>query len=281
MTAPTPNTDRHTPTSLKIITWNVNGVKSRIRSGSLLELLNNHSPHILLLQEIKSSISTIPAEIHPDYVAYWNPAVDVSSSWHGTGALVHKSINADFNVMNVVLPGHPNEGRIMQLTCVARRISIVNCYIPNSGVNPKFPLKRLDYRISQWDNDFRKYIKGVKSTVNTTLICGDLNVARLDHDVHNPRTLGNKAGFTERERQSFETLIAECELQDVWDSHYPESRGSERYTWYGVFQRNTERGWRLDYHLINSEQVAISNNPEIIKEIADSDHLPLSVTYMW
>jgi exodeoxyribonuclease-3 len=111
------------------------------------------------------------------------------------------------------------------------------------------------------------------------IIGGDLNVARFETDVHNPKSLSRKAGFTREERESFETLLENCELVDVADYFNPLSTGEERYTFYGKFQRKSKRGWRLDYFLCSDVEKV--QTYKILKDFDPlrEDHIPLSVIF--
>ncbi len=254
---------------MKIITWNVNGLKARIKSGDVNKLLQQESPDLVMLQEVKCDSVNLG---HNGYELILNPAE--KSGFHGTGVIIKNDIRGQWKVTSYILDGHPDEGRIQLIT--SDKTAIVNVYVPNSGVDPKEPLRRLDYRINSWDKDFFQFLNQLG--YQNVIVGGDLNVAYRNYDVHNPKTLHNKAGFTPQERNSFKNLL-ESGFIDQWDQLYPDSRDDQRFTFYGRFQKPVKKGWRLDYILINKNHKLNISNMSIIDNIESSDHLPLAVIY--
>lgn len=254
---------------IKIITWNVNGLNARIKSGDIDKLLENQAPDLVLLQEIKCKTSNFS---NIDYAIKLNPAE--RAGFHGTGVIYKKTFIDSKKIESITLENHEDEGRIQKIKLPD--MTIVNVYVPNSGVDPKQPLNRLSYRTNIWDKDFRKYLNQLSADNKNVLICGDLNVAYNDYDVHNPKSLSGKAGFTKQERDSFKLLIND-DFIDLWDKIHPDSRNIERFTFYGRFQKKFNRGWRLDYILANVDNNLNIDNMKIIADVDTSDHLPLMI----
>lgn len=257
---------------MKIITWNVNGLKARIKKGDIDKLLDQQNPDILLLQEVKCNSADFD---HDGYKLILNSGE--KSGLYGTGVIIKNDIVNKWKIINFTLDEHPDEGRIQLL--ISHKTTIINVYVPNSGVDPKKPLQRLDYRINSWDKDFRAFLCKVNNDSQNVLICGDFNVAYNNYDVHNPKTLKKKAGFTCEERDSFKNLLS-CGFVDMWDSLYPDSRDDKRFTFYGRFQKVVKKGWRLDYILVNENNKINVSSMSIINNIESSDHLPLEIQFL-
>jgi len=215
---------------------------------------------MVLLQEIKCKSCDFRST---DYKLYLNPAEICYI--HGTGILIRKELVDEYQVQPVCLDGHPEEGRIQMITNKTN-FTIINVYVPNSGVDRKQPLRRLDYRLEQWDPDFQRFINNLKAMQGDVILGGDLNVAHRDYDVHDPRVLKGRAGFTDGERQNFSKML-DSGFTDMWDHLYPDSRGNDRFTF------NT--GWRLDYFLFNDNHKFCIDEMKILLDYCTSDHYPL------
>ena len=265
---------------MKIIAFNINGLKTSIDYiNKLLSSLDK--PDILGLNEIKCSSKTLDKlklqlskNVTDNYNIIWNPA---NISWHGTAMFILKQY--DYKILHTILPptktddeetikGHTQEGRLIAVDI--NNICYILTYVPNSGVNFKAWLRRLDYRVNSWDTDMFKLLNSMYKEYNGNVIWfGDLNVARTLLDIHKKV---RQAGFTDEERTSFENFIEEKKFIDVWRNQNPGIRG---YTY--------KTGWRLDYFLIGDKlynsceeiHCEIGKDPDEI-----SDHLPLILNYI-
>ena len=163
---------------------------------------------------------------------------------------------------------HDNEGRI--LTAYFGNFTLVNTYVPNSG---EF-LKRLDYRTNRWDLEYIKYLKKISKINEYTIVCGDLNVAHNEIDVHSPKRLTNSAGFTKRERDNFNKLLNETKLIDSYRYFQPEK---EEYTYWSYLNksRKNNKGWRIDYFLVNKKLLEKIKESKILTKHLGSDHAPI------
>ena len=144
------------------------------------------------------------------------------------------------------------------------KFCLFNVYTPNSGDKTK----RLDYRINYWDKTFLEKIKEIKKDI---VIVGDLNVARTEKDLKHPSSNKKNAGFTIEERNSFENILKERNLKDVWRENNPKK---EQYTFWSNFNnaRQKNAGWRIDYVLTDNVKI---KNCEILDQIMGSDHAPI------
>ena len=122
--------------------------------------------------------------------------------------------------------------------------------MPNSGCRG---LERLEYRTKSWDKDFQNYLKQeleIKEK-KPVILCGDLNVAHLDIDIHNPKVKGPRAGFTPEERNSFGNFIKESGFVDNYRLRYPRRIQYSFWTALGG-ARKKNQGWRLDYFMTSN-----------------------------
>lgn len=216
---------------MKIISWNVNGIRSILKKG-FLDFIHSKDPDILCLQETKATSEDVKMDL-PQYHQYWNSAL--KKGYSGTCILTKEK---PMNVINgILLDIHDLEGRTITLEYPT--FFLVNVYVPNS----KRDLSRLEYRSKQWDVDFLKYLKFLESK-KPVIFCGDLNVAHTEIDLSFPQANVKNHGFTPEEREGFHRLI-ESGFIDTF-REFEKSGG--HYTWWSNFNNCRERnlGWRID-----------------------------------
>ena len=159
------------------------------------------------------------------------------------------------------------EGRI--IVAELEGLYVVNAYVPNSQQN----LQRHAYRM-QWDEGFREFICSLKEE-KPVIICGDFNVARTKLDIYpeNMRQVWAEQGYASDERSNLETLI-ECGFTDAFRHLHPNERS---YTWWSnrLNKRKQNRGWRLDYFLIDDDLLSNIRSVEHLHTILGSDHCPI------
>ncbi|XP_022153969.1 DNA-(apurinic or apyrimidinic site) lyase, chloroplastic isoform X7 [Momordica charantia] len=164
---------------------------------------------------------------------------------------------------------HDGEGRLV----VAEFDSffLLSVYVPNSGDG----LKRLSYRITQWDLSLSKYIKELEK-LKPVILSGDLNCAHQEIDIYNPAGNRRSAGFTDEERKSFETNFLEKGFVDTFRQQHPNVVG---YTYWGYRHggRKTNRGWRLDYFLVSDSIAEKVHDSYILPDVGGSDHCPIGL----
>lgn len=258
---------------MRVATFNVNGAAS---SATEIARLAN-SCDIVCLQEIKTARPIVV----PGFETFWTPA-PYASNHHGTAILARSEFNPkrlDVQLENSLdlddngRRGHFSEGRItaISLSINCRTLNVLSVYSPNSGVDRREPLKRLGYRTNQWDRDLGRLVQTLMADTVPLLLCGDLNVAVDDNDVHNSKTLSRKAGFTPQERASFRRHL----LAHLTDSMPADM--NTRFTFFGPFQKAVNRGWRLDYQLYSS--ALIVRDIRILYDYDSSDHVPVYAEY--
>lgn len=165
---------------------------------------------------------------------------------------------------------HDQEGRV--LTLEFEKFFVVTSYTPNAGDG----LKRVDYRTKQWDVDFFKYLQTLEKEGKAVILGGDLNVAHKDIDMFNPFGQDFVAGFTPQEKKSFDSLLTDCQFVDTFRHFYPNK------VKYSVWQyqwdyRKQNKGWRLDYWLINQSSMGMVKDSLIHNQYFGSDHCPIEI----
>lgn len=253
---------------LKIISWNVNGIRSIMKKNDLYDLIEKENPHIICFGETKISCPFIDTEeelknkIKGYKYRYWSPCI-VKKGYSGTAIFSKKKpLNVVFGINNI-----DNEGRV--ITLEFKNYYLIHVYTPNSGQE----LKRLDYRINTWDVEFRNYIKDLNK-IKTVIVTGDLNVAHNEIDIHNPKGNIKNAGFTKEERDNFSKLLNDVNLVDTYRELNP--TGTDYSYWTYLFNsRKKNKGWRIDYFLISKEQLHWVKKSSIITNAMGSDHAPI------
>ncbi len=254
---------------MKIISWNVNGIRAVLKKG-FLDFLDEHDPDIICLQETKAHSEQVDETFDNYPYKYWNSAE--KKGYSGTAIFSKtKPLNIT-NGLNIVK--HDTEGRV--ITLEFEKYYLVTVYTPNS----KRGLERLDYRYNEWDVDFLAFVKSLESD-KPVIFCGDLNVAHTEDDLANPNTNkttksrpGN-AGFTDQERDSFDKILSAGFLDTFREFH----SGNGHYSWWsyraGARQRNI--GWRIDYFCISQSLREHLKSASILPEVMGSDHAPIQI----
>ena len=246
---------------MKIISWNVNGIRAVIKKG-FYDFVKESNPDIICLQETKANKEQVELNL-PDYqYQYWNSAE--KKGYSGTAIF---SKNKPMNITNGIgLDQHDNEGRV--ITLEFETYFLVTVYTPNS----KRDLSRLNYREKVWDVDFLNYLKELEKN-KPVVFCGDLNVAHQEIDLKNPKTNKKNAGFTKQERQGFENYMQ----SGFVDTFRIFNQEPEHYTWWSYMfnSRAKNVGWRIDYFCISESLKSQLVNSYILKDVLGSDHAPV------
>lgn len=238
-------------------------------------LLSLYDPDILCLSETKlSNDSQIYNEkikiINKKYKYYFWNNCKVRKGYSGTCIISSKNpINVVYGLYDVDNNNIDDEGRVILLEF--KKYYFIHVYTPNSGQ----VLSRLDWRINTWDTVFREYIKKLQNT-KPVIICGDLNVAHKQIDIKNYKSNSRSPGFTIEERSSFDLLLKECDLVDIYRFKYP---SKIEYTFWSYLRKSREKniGWRLDYCLINNIIKNKIKDIKILVDIYGSDHAPILI----
>ncbi|MEZ5288114.1 MAG: exodeoxyribonuclease III [Vicinamibacterales bacterium] len=251
---------------MKIATWNVNGI--RARQADLLAWLAAERPDVVCLQEIKAAIDQLPFDLR-DVDGYW-------SGWHGArgysgvGLLVSKALAPGAPMLE-----HPMfdfEQRIAVTTVPDgdRTVTVASVYVPNGGKDFEAKLRFLD-ALAGWAEEAARERRPL-------VICGDLNVARHERDVHPRERKPNQIGTRPEERALLERLIS-CDLVDVGRALDPDN--DALFTWWAPWRNMKQRniGWRIDYVLATGGLASRATGAVVQREVGTSDHGPVVVTF--
>ena len=247
---------------MKILSWNVNGLRSVLKKN-FLEYLETEQPDILCLQEIKANPHEVEQLWPSDYSTYWNPAK--RPGYSGTAVF---SRSRPVSVRNGLgIEDHDQEGRL--ITVEYPDFYVLNVYTPNS----RRGLERLPYRRS-WNRDLLEYAQGLAAGKGV-VICGDLNVAHTELDISNPKGNTESPGFSLLEREDFAEMLAAGFI----DTFREFEKGGGHYTWWSPFSKSRERniGWRIDYVLISHRLRPRLKAAYIRSTVMGSDHCPVGI----
>ena len=251
---------------MKLISWNVNGLRAVINKG-FKDFYNDIKADIMCLQETKMQQDQISMDINDifkDRYVYWNSAE--KKGYSGTVVISKiKPINVTYGIGK---DEHDKEGRIITLEFDS--FYLVNCYTPNS----KRELERLDYRMI-WEDEIRAYLKELDKT-KPVVYCGDLNVAHNEMDLKNPSSNHHNAGFTDEERSKMTALLNEGFI-DTFRYKYPEKTGAYSWWSYMFHARENNAGWRIDYFIVSDSIKDKIEDAKILSDVMGSDHCPVEL----
>lgn len=258
---------------MRIVSWNVNGIRAVHRKGFFEPMLAKLKPDILCLQETKAEQHESPIDL-PDYDEYWNSAQ--KKGYSGTALFsrakplaVHFDIPQDiakrFTLEDSYGPLN-QEGRVT--VAEFPTFFVASVYTPNA----KGDLSRLDVRTNHWDSAFLMYVKHLQKQ-KPVVFCGDLNVAHKPIDLARPKENEKSAGYTQQERDSFERFIQ----AGFVDTFRYFNKEPHQYTWWSNFGRAREKnvGWRIDYILTSETLKKGLKKASIHPDILGSDHCPV------
>jgi len=262
--------------TIKIYSWNVNGIRAVIKKNTFVPFIEEHKPDILCLQETKAQQGQAEIDL-PDYKEYWNSAD--RKGYSGTAIFTRTT---PLNVLTG-LPAHivknfkltddgygdpSKEGRI--IAAEFEKFYVVTVYTPNA----KDDLSRVKLRHEVWDPAFLEYIIELEMT-KPVVFCGDLNVAHAEDDLARPKENKGKKGFTDEERAGFESFLS----AGFVDTLRLFKKGNGHYTWWTHWANARARnvGWRIDYFLVSGTLVPKVKAADIHSDVMGSDHCPVSI----
>lgn len=250
---------------MKILSYNVNGIRAAITKG-FLDWLQAANPDIICLQEIKANEDQIPvleitAAGYP--YQYYYPAQ--KKGYSGVAIL---SKTAPKNVVfGTGIDYMDYEGR--NIRADFEDFSVMSLYLP-SGTN----IDRLSHKFRYMD-DFQEYINNLKNQVPNLIICGDYNICHQAIDIHDPIRNAKVSGFLPEERDWLDNFMKSGFI-DTFRMLNPEPHN---YSWwsYRANARNNNKGWRIDYHLISESMKDRLKRAYILPEAKHSDHCPVGI----
>ena len=245
---------------MKLVSWNVNGLRSCLTKG-FLEYVKNEDPDVICLQETKLQPEQAVFELE-GYHRYFYSAE--KKGYSGTAVLTRQEpMSVVFGFGDDI---HRHEGRV--ITAEYPDFYLVCCYTPNS----KDQLARLDYRMA-WEDDIRDYLLDLDAK-KPVVYCGDLNVAHQEIDIKNPGPNRRNPGFTDEEREKMTKLLSSG-FVDTFRYLYPDKTGAYSWWSYRFNARKNNAGWRIDYFIVSERLKDKIRNADIWSEVLGSDHCPV------
>ncbi len=246
---------------MKLISWNVNGLRACVGKG-FFSFMEAEQPDMLCLQETKLQPEQAP-QIE-GYYEYWNSAEKKGYS----GVALFSKTEPEAVSYGLGIDEHDHEGRV--ITADYGAFYLVTVYTPNS----QDELKRLGYRM-RWEDDFRAYLQKLDAE-KPVIVCGDMNVAHQEIDLKNPKTNRRNAGFTDEERAKMTELLS-AGFTDTFRHFYPELTGAYSWWSYRFKAREKNAGWRIDYFLVSNRLIGRVKAARILSDVFGSDHCPVLI----
>ena len=245
---------------MKLISWNVNGLRACVQKG-FLTYFHEVDADIFCIQESKLQEGQITLDL-PGYFQYWNYAA--KKGYSGTAIFTKKEpLSVHYGIG---IPQHDQEGRV--ITLEYDTFFFVTVYTPNS----QSELARLSYRM-EWEDDIREYLMELDAR-KPVVYCGDLNVAHEEIDLKNPKSNRMNPGFSDEERAKMTQLLASG-FADTFRTLYPDRTGAYSWWSYRFHARQNNAGWRIDYFIVSQRLLPRVKNADIWPEVTGSDHCPV------
>lgn len=245
---------------MRLISWNVNGLRACLGKG-FIESMRGLEPDFICIQETKMQEGQAEVDL-PEYEEFFCSAE--KKGYSGTAIFAKEkplSVQKNFG-------DHNDEGRAIILEY--EKFYLVTVYVPNS----QDQLKRIDYRM-KWEDDFLAFIKELDEK-KPVIVCGDMNVAKEEIDLKNPKTNRNNAGFSDQERDKMRRLLASG-FVDTFRYLYPDAEGIYSWWSYRFNARKNNAGWRIDYFIVSERLADKIVDAKIHTDIMGSDHCPVEL----
>ena len=244
---------------MKIATWNVNGI--RAREAQLCDWVERDRPDVLCLQEIKA---------RPDQVPERCRLAEYHAFWHGAGAYSGVSLHLRRELLEAPAFAHPAfdvETRVVQ--AALGDLVIASVYVPNGGKDYGAKIRFLQALV--------EWTRALHAEGRSVVLCGDLNVARSDIDVHPKERKADVIGQRDEERALFEALL-DGFLVDVTRAQHPDDAAI--FTWWPPWREMRRRniGWRIDYILASRAIAGRVTECKVLADVGTSDHAPVMMT---
>lgn len=248
---------------MKIISYNVNGIRAAIKKG-FIDWLDKTNADVVCLQEIKATPEQFDQEPFEN-LGYkfnsWFPAVKKGYS----GVAILSKIEPKNVTFGTGIDYMDFEGR--NIRADFEDFSVMSMYLP-SGTN----IKRLDHKL-QYMADFQEYINDLKQELPNLVICGDYNICHEEIDIHDPVRLKNTSGFLPVEREWLGNFIKSGFVDSF--RHFNSEAGNYSWWSYRAGARGNNKGWRIDYHLVSEPLRERLKRAVILPEAQHSDHCPV------
>jgi exodeoxyribonuclease III len=250
---------------MKIVTYNVNGVRAAINKG-LVDWLKNVNPDIVCFQEVKAELEQINSSIFTDlgYEIFWNSAEKKGYS----GVAILSKTKPKHVEYGCGMSVYDREGRILRADF--DNFSLMSAYFPSGSSGDE----RQSFKM-QFLADFLPYAQELKNNIPNLIIAGDYNICHKAIDIHNPKSNAKSSGFLPEEREWMENFIQ----SGFVDSFRHLNNEPHNYTWWSTRfgSRAKNLGWRIDYQMITDTMKDQLVRSVILPEAYHSDHCPVLI----
>ena len=248
---------------MKIITYNVNGIRAAIQKG-FLGWMKDADPDILLLQETKAQPEQIPVMEFEmmGYRSFWHSAQKKGYS----GVAILTKIEPDKVIYGTGIKVYDDEGRFLRADY--GDLTIISVYHPSGTTGEE----RQGFKM-KWLNDFNSYVNELKKERPKLVISGDYNICHQPIDIHDPIRNATNSGFLPEEREWMTKFLGSGFIDTF--RHF--NKEPHQYTWwsYRVDARSRNLGWRIDYHMVTDSLKDRLQNATILPDAMHSDHCPV------
>tara|TARA_B100000497_G_scaffold63721_1_gene71989 strand:- start:432 stop:1196 length:765 start_codon:yes stop_codon:yes gene_type:complete len=250
---------------MKIFSYNVNGIRAAVKKG-FVEWLNENSPDIICLQEIKANKEQLDLKLFEKIGYKYNYWFSAQKKGYSGVAILSKQRPIKVNY-GTGIEYMDFEGRNLRIDF--EKFSVMSLYLP-SGTN----IKRLGYKFKYME-EFHNYIVELKKSYPNLIICGDYNICHESIDIHDPIRNAKVSGFLPEERLWITNFIN----SGFVDSFRYLNPDPNQYSWwsYRANSRLNNKGWRIDYNMVSSTLKSKIKSSYILNQAFHSDHCPIAV----
>jgi exodeoxyribonuclease III len=249
---------------VKIVSYNVNGIRSAMNKG-FNEWVDNTNADIICLQEVKAEEDQVDLDEMKamGYEIFWHSAQKKGYS----GVAIFTKIKPDHVVIGSGMEQYDNEGRILRLDF--GDVTLLNCYFPSGSAGEERQAFKMVFL-----HDFYNWIQELKKQRPNIIVVGDYNIAHAEIDIHNPKGNKNSSGFLPEERDWMTHWLENGQFVDTFRSKNPEL---QKYSWWSFRfnSRASNKGWRIDYQTVSKTIEERVLNVGIDNDALHSDHCPV------
>ena len=251
---------------MKIISYNVNGIRAAIQKG-FTTWLEEQAADIICIQELKAEREQVDTQTIEDlgYHIYWHSAQKKGYS----GVAIFSKIKPNHVEIGCGIEKYDFEGRVIRLDF--DHVSVMSVYMPSGSSGDERQAFKME-----WLADFHTYAHQLRTQIPNLIISGDYNICHRAIDIHNPKGNANSSGFLPEEREWMENFIQNGFIDTFRLIHADEPH---QYSWwsYRAGARGKNLGWRIDYHLASQPLQDRIQNAYILPDAMHSDHCPIVV----
>lgn len=255
---------------MKIISWNINGLRATVKQGYFIPLFSFNNPDIVCFQETKCEPDQLDEKTRnlKGYYSYFSYS-KLRKGYSGVG--IYSKTEPEKVEYGLGIKRFDDEGRT--IIAYYKNFILINCYFPNAGIDPE----RLKYKLEFYDA-FLKFINKLKKEKKNVIFCGDVNTAHEAIDLARPKANEENTGFLPIERAWLDEVVNNGWV-DIFRTLHPEKK--EVYTYWDMKTRARDRnvGWRIDYFFTNQSFFKNIKSFKTLSDYYGSDHCPIMIDF--